>query len=47
MVHTPVMDVGNDMVVLLQGQAGYVREIQQVLERAAIRSRTGPLPSTA
>lgn len=34
------------MVVLMHGQAGYVREIQQVLERASIRARTGPVPGS-
>lgn len=46
MVHTVRMDVGDGMVVLMHGQAGYVREIQQVLDRAAIRSRTGPIPGS-
>ncbi len=46
MVHTVRMDVGEGMVVLMHGQAGYVREIQQVLQGASIRSRTGPIPGS-
>lgn len=35
-----------DLAVLLQGTAAWVREVQQVLQRAEVRAFTGPLPST-
>lgn len=32
--------------VLLHGNASYLREIQQVLAQAGIRTATGPLPGS-
>ncbi len=34
-----------DLTPLLQGATAWVREVQQVLERAEVKAWTGPLPS--
>ncbi|MEC7583479.1 MAG: hypothetical protein VYE77_04115 [Planctomycetota bacterium] len=35
-----------DLQVILQGNAAYIREIQQLLKKETITGYTGPLPSS-